>query len=91
MTIEKKGNPWGQKVGIVLFVVLLGLILSTLFRDDISSGGMIIFIRWPLWVVLGIGVPFTILRIFFWDKLRRLKGPARGGTPSETGLDPPES
>ena len=61
-----------RRTGMVLFLALLGLIVvGALLREPWPFAWRYWFSRWPLWVLVGGGVPLVVLRVITWRRRTR--------------------
>lgn len=74
--MEKPKAVFVQWLGGVLLVLLMALIVPRMFLREGQSGDAMFFLRWPFWVVMGVGVPLISIRLLFWHKLRPRKPPS---------------
>lgn len=71
MTMPKPKFDWVQWLGALLLLALMTLILSRwILRESESGHGMFIFLRWPFWAVVGLGIPLISFRLLTWRKAR---------------------
>ena len=78
--MEKPTSVIAQWLGGALLFSLLALIVSSIFLRESQPGDAMFFLRWPFWVVMGLGVPLISIRLLLWRKQRPREPPnARDG------------
>jgi membrane protein DedA with SNARE-associated domain len=68
-------------VGGVLFVAMLLLVVGgMLVKEPWPNDELYLLVRWPVWLILGVGAPLLVLRVALWRRRRAQRGP-----PTATG------
>lgn len=74
-TSQQPAGQIARRIGMVLFLAFLGLVVvGMLIREPMPGDRFHVIVRWPLWVVLGVGGPLLLVRLALWRRRRR---PAR--------------
>ena len=61
---------WQTRAGLAGYVFFIALIVVAVLRKGPwPSDGVYILVRWPLWLVPGLGVPALLLRLMLWGRL----------------------
>jgi len=61
----------GRLIGGALWLATMGLILvGMVLREPSLADYRFWLVRWPVWMVIGLGVPLVALRVGLWHRRR---------------------